>query len=127
MHILILLTLLEQFQYFLKDPVKYDVKYQVRFIWLSVVPLFVLLQPFPFCIREQQEELSDAYHDNVTLLNAGKRAAVLRIGPAGDGPGDQPLMKASNVDWIRRASWEEADCSGVMKYKVSASLYITMC
>lgn len=49
------------------------------------------------CIREQQEELSDTYHDNATLLNAGKRAAVLRIGPAGDGPGNQPLMEASNL------------------------------
>jgi chlorophyll synthase len=34
---LILLTLLEQFQYFLKDPVKYDVKYQA-----SAQPFFVL-------------------------------------------------------------------------------------
>jgi len=35
--ILIRLTLLEQFQYFLKDPVKYDVKYQA-----SAQPFFVL-------------------------------------------------------------------------------------
>lgn len=34
--ILILLIFLEQFQYFLKDPVKYDVKYQVRFSWFSL-------------------------------------------------------------------------------------------
>ncbi|OEL35465.1 Chlorophyll synthase, chloroplastic [Dichanthelium oligosanthes] len=75
-----------QFQYFLKDPVKYDVKYQ--------------------------EQFSDAYHDNVTFLSAGKRAAILRIWPAGDGPGDQPLIEASNLDWIRRVSAEEADYSG---------------
>jgi len=56
-----------------------------------------MLQPFPLCIHEQQEELSDAYHDNVTLLNAGKRAAVLCTGPAGDGSGNQPLNTDESI------------------------------
>jgi hypothetical protein len=32
---ILILNFLEQFQYFLKDPVKYDVKYQVCFSWFS--------------------------------------------------------------------------------------------
>ena len=47
--ILIRLTLLEQFQYFLKDPVKYDVKYQVRSIWLShslLAPALPVVHPW---------------------------------------------------------------------------------